>query len=274
MAGLYFRWLGVGGVQLRYGKKILLVDPFLTRPSLREVIFHRLESNLDLLRDEIPRADAIFITHAHYDHLMDAPAIVKQTGAAVYGSNNVVKLLLAAGLPAAKCVLIQNGDCFDLDPFQVEVIEGKHISFPFFTPKPLPQTVNAPQRVWDYQMDACFSFSILLAETSILIWHSMEAKGAVPAQVLLVDVEMPFSTVELLLQIVNPRIVIPIHWDDFFRPLSMPLKTFFRPPEKGFFHLGRLEVTAYVRRFQQLLPAGRVYLPERLKEINLSSLLG
>ncbi len=268
-----FRWLGVGGVQLRYGDRILLIDPFLSRPSFKQVLFKCLRPNVELLRQEIPTADAILVTHAHYDHLMDVPAIIHLTGALAYGSENVVKLLCAANVPKENCVVIKAGDCFEVYPFRVQVIEGRHITFPFFKPKQLPQIIAPPRRVWDYQMDACYSFSITLGEATILIWHSLDIGGAIPAQVLIIDAELSLNAFKHLIQRVKPNWVIPIHWDDFFRPLSAPLKPFFRPPERTYFWIGRIDPPSYVGQLQKRFPGGRVFLPQLLKEVDLNDLI-
>lgn len=267
---LFFRWLGVGGIQLRWRERVLLIDPFLTRPSLKEVLWQPLRPNTELLQRELPQAEAILITHAHYDHLMDTPEIMRQSGACAFGSENAVRLLRATGVSKEKCISIQNGEILEISPFQIHVIEGKHIFVPFFTPTQLPQEFAPPQRPWDYKMDRCFSFLIANTDPSILVWHSVRVDGAIPAQVLVFDAELSFATLEQLLRLVKPRLLIPIHWDDFFLPLSAPLKPFFRPLERGYFRLGRLNVIDYVQRLQYLLPTGKVYLPERLKEVTLS----
>lgn len=269
---LFFRWLGVGGIQLRWKGQTLLIDPFLTRPSLWDVLLKPLKTDISLVRREIAEASAILITHAHYDHLLDTPEIVRQTNASAYGSENVIKLLRAAGVPQENCYLIQNGDRLNVSAFQIEVIEGRHLPIPFFPPTQLPATISPPRRVWDYQMDRCFSFFLSNTSPTILIWHSVEAEGAVPAQILVVDSEIPYSAFEQLVQKVKPSWVIPIHWDDFFLPLSAPLKPFFRPPEKMTLRVGRIEPTKFVQALQSYLSGGKVYLPERLREINLRKL--
>ncbi|RCK73739.1 MAG: secreted protein [Anaerolineae bacterium] len=269
---LFFRWLGVGGIQLRWREQVLLIDPFLSRPSLMQVLLQPIKADAELLRSEIAEAFAILITHAHYDHLLDTPEIIRQTNASAYGSENVVKLLQASGIPQESCHLIHSGDRLEIGVFQIEVIEGKHLPVPFFAPTQLPSVISPPRRVWDYQMDRCFSFFISNTEPSILVWHSVEANDAVPAQILIVDSEIPFSAFGQLVQRVKPSWIIPIHWDDFFLPLSAPLKPFFRPPEKLTLRLGRLRLTEFVEELQSYLTTGRLYLPERSKEINLKKL--
>ena len=43
----------------------------------------------DLLDRWVPAADAVLLGHTHFDHVLDAPAIVQQHGCAVYGSASV-----------------------------------------------------------------------------------------------------------------------------------------------------------------------------------------
>ncbi len=74
------RWLGVAGLEFTLGDHTLLIDPFLSRPPLRNVFMGRVYSDIQLIKEKIKKADHILITHAHYDHLLDVPAIATQTG--------------------------------------------------------------------------------------------------------------------------------------------------------------------------------------------------
>ena len=79
-------YLGTNGYQFEAAGHVLLVDPYFSRVPLCEVAFNqhiesdprRVEAGLAHLR---PRADAILATHAHFDHLLDVPAIMRRTGA-------------------------------------------------------------------------------------------------------------------------------------------------------------------------------------------------
>ncbi|MFX5839858.1 MBL fold metallo-hydrolase, partial [Acinetobacter baumannii] len=48
----------------------------------------------------IPEADDVLIGHAHYDHILDAPDLCRQTGARLIGSSTAVQVGIAAGLLA------------------------------------------------------------------------------------------------------------------------------------------------------------------------------
>jgi len=76
---IILKWLGVAAIELNFNNNVLLVDPFLTRPPLRNVFWGRPMANSGLLAEKIPRADHILVTHAHYDHYGSAAALRELT---------------------------------------------------------------------------------------------------------------------------------------------------------------------------------------------------
>ena len=91
-----FRWLGVAGLELSVGNHVMVIDPYFTRFPLRKAFWGRVEPDRKLIAEKIQHCDFVLITHAHFDHLMDAPDVVRNTGAIVMGSPNYVQ--------AAECV--------------------------------------------------------------------------------------------------------------------------------------------------------------------------
>src|SRR5258708_15530335 len=67
--------------------KRLLFDPFITQNPLAEAV--------DIKRI---KADYIFVSHAHYDHIIDAAAIADQTGATVISNFEVITWLSKNGV--------------------------------------------------------------------------------------------------------------------------------------------------------------------------------
>jgi L-ascorbate metabolism protein UlaG (beta-lactamase superfamily) len=59
---------------------------------------------------------------------------------------------------------------------------------------------------------------------------------------------------------VRPRWVVPVHWDNFFRPLSRPLRPLFMP------NLRRADLSRFRRRLEQLAPEVRVIVPELFRQ--------
>lgn len=103
---LEVEFLGVGGFLIRRGDDAVMTPPLFTRPSLTEVTTGS-PTRSDVLRiaAEFPAArvanlKALFIGHAHYDHLIDAPAaqLNAPLEPPLYG-NVTMKNLLAALSP-------------------------------------------------------------------------------------------------------------------------------------------------------------------------------
>jgi glyoxylase-like metal-dependent hydrolase (beta-lactamase superfamily II) len=79
-------YLGVNGYQFEANGHALLVDPYFTRAGLTSIAFEQqLEPNEARisfgLRHVRSRVDAVLVTHAHFDHLLDVPEIMKRTNA-------------------------------------------------------------------------------------------------------------------------------------------------------------------------------------------------
>ncbi|WP_031429038.1 metal-dependent hydrolase [Flavimarina sp. Hel_I_48] len=66
-------YYGQNSFTLEMGGKKILVDPFITQNELSK-------DKIDIMQLE---ADYIFLTHAHFDHTLDAEAIAKNTGATI-----------------------------------------------------------------------------------------------------------------------------------------------------------------------------------------------
>src|SRR5512143_2910846 len=95
-----YRWLGVAGLEFTCDAYTLLIDPFFTRPGKAAVLAgRRVLADARLVARHVPRADAVLITHPHYDHLLDVPEVLRQTNAPAFGSPNTQSLLALNGIP-------------------------------------------------------------------------------------------------------------------------------------------------------------------------------
>jgi hypothetical protein len=110
-------YLGVGGWLMRMGESVLLTAPFFSNPGFLDAGLGRIEADTVAIEQFLPPVEdamAILVGHAHYDHLMDIPYILRRRAptALLYGSRTAVNLL--------------HGDP-DLDPgrlFSVEEVAG------------------------------------------------------------------------------------------------------------------------------------------------------
>ncbi len=83
-------WYGHAAFQVKTpGGTVLLIDPWLSNPKAPE----------KGLADSIPKVDYILISHGHFDHVGDAVAIAKRTGAKLITNFELGAALVGAGYP-------------------------------------------------------------------------------------------------------------------------------------------------------------------------------
>ena len=91
---LHLLWLGNSAWRITTpGGKIIVIDPWLTQNPSTPPEYKNL--------DKIGKMDVIFVTHAHQDHLGDAPALAKKYDAPLWGPAGLDQQLVELGiLPA------------------------------------------------------------------------------------------------------------------------------------------------------------------------------
>jgi len=265
---IQLRWLGVAGIELTCKGYSLAIDPFFTRPPFRRVIWGRPRPDEALTASHLPRCDAVLVSHSHYDHLMDVPAIAHKTGAAVYGSANTCQIASIQGLSKDQIHEVSTGSTLQAGPFSIEIHPTEHIQTPVdrWINGPLPEDLRAPLRLRDYRMDSCFSFLIRAGDMRILF-----NKQLLPADVLIFAPLRAVQAYTALLQHVRPQIVIPIHWDNFFRPLSKSLKPLPQPPRLLWPGLNNQRPEEFKRQIEQRSPEIKVHIPMLFKTLTLNA---
>jgi L-ascorbate metabolism protein UlaG (beta-lactamase superfamily) len=267
---MLFRWLGVGGIELRAGNQVLLIDPYVTRFPLWRMAVGRVRPNRELIAEKIPRCDFVLVTHPHVDHLLDVPDVVRNTGAVALGSANTCRLLAVLGVPAAQIREIDVGDQLTLGNLRVDVLPAGHVKFWGWRPfsGPLPSGLRPPLRARDYRMDRCFGFLADAGGRRLL--HCPGT--AVPAEVLTVKPLGTRARYESLLRTARPRIVIPVHWDDFCRPLSKPVRPILAPSGQAVPPLRRIDLARFKDVVEQIVPGTLVLIPEMFHAYDLGEL--
>ena len=115
---MVIRWLGTANYEVAYRGKVYLFDTFYDRPGRSRPIGFTV--------DQVKRADAIFIGHAHYDHISDIAAVAKQTGAMVYGAPITIATAIKLGVPEVQTHVVNDGDALTLGAMKVLVALGRH----------------------------------------------------------------------------------------------------------------------------------------------------
>jgi hypothetical protein len=151
-----------------------------------------------------------------------------------------------------------------LGDFRVEVLPGKHGKVPLagLFNRRLSPRLRPPLRAWDYRMDCCFSFLVHAAGFRVLVGLGEYPEEAPPVDVLCVGVVNAPECYRLLLWRARPQIVVPIHWDDFFRPLSKPIRPMLAPPAWAIPPLRRIDLAGFEQMIRAMSPITQVIIPE------------
>lgn len=255
-------YLGTTVLLFDDGKEQILFDAHLTRPSFLRYLFGSAPTDRAVVDDiikkyHIERLRAMFISHSHYDHVLDAPYIANQTGAFVYGSSSALNVARGGDVSEDKLIEFSGGEVFEVGDYRIKVIPSIH-SKPKGVNNDLGQTIDAPlrqpARLRGYKEGGSYDFYVEAGGKRYMIRPSFNyIKGQMDgykADVLFAGVaglqkcdseteaEFYRETVEKL----NPDVVIPIHWDNFFVPLSKPvigMPRFVEKTEIVFFKLAR-----------------------------------
>jgi L-ascorbate metabolism protein UlaG (beta-lactamase superfamily) len=232
------RWLGTAGFELACEGKRLLIDPYLSRPSLRTCLMGPLRPDRDVIRHYVAAADAIVVGHTHFDHALDVPAIVHHTGATVIGSRSAMVLCRSAGILNKQLSEAEPTETETVaarfGPFELELARSEHAPIaagrtPF--PGDIEDARGLPLYAHQYRCGAVLSTTVRVAGRTIVHLGSAAIPAAPAATeptdlVLLCASGWHASTdvPERAVRQLAPRAVLLSHWDNFLRPLRRPLQ--------------------------------------------------
>jgi L-ascorbate metabolism protein UlaG (beta-lactamase superfamily) len=176
-------------------------------------------------------------------------------------------------VPQKQLQQIKAGDTLDLTPFHIQVLPAMHVELPGFSSKKLSPELNPPLSARDYRMDVNFSFHITVDGIQIMTDPGQEYEEALSADLLLIQPHVNIAKRDGLLEKVQPRVVIPVHWDDHLRPLTKPLRPFFQWPIWSFPPIKRIDLVAFRKTIADREPRIKVLLPEIFQAYDLDALV-
>jgi L-ascorbate metabolism protein UlaG (beta-lactamase superfamily) len=235
-------WFGVSTLLFDDGETQILIDGFISRPSLFEIVANRpvdndaAKINYFLNEYRVRRLAALIPVHSHFDHAMDVGAIGNRTSASILGSASTAEIARGAGVPEDQIVVVEDGAEYSFGLFTVRLIESNHApvglrgSVPFpgeiVEPLELPAPVSAMREGTSYSIVVAHPAGTTLVQGSGGLKQS--ALAAVEADVVMLGTGMIEGLGrDYLAQYWQETVtstgaetVIPVHFDDFAKPFG------------------------------------------------------
>lgn len=230
---LFAVFYGTSTILISDGEKTILIDGFFSRQGFWQSIFSQMKPNNDAIKIiKNKTVDFLLVSHSHFDHARDAAEVATIKGAKLYGSANTPQLQsLVEPLPepVSKTFLLPESK------FRVTLIESEHVeknSVVRYLERMFLTVSGGSEFI---ESGRVFSFHIEHEKTRILIVPSANFPTNWAENIPKRQADIVFLSIGLLgeqkpgyiTQLWKSTVVdtcakwvIPIHWDDFRRPLG------------------------------------------------------
>lgn len=234
--GVRLTWMGTAGTFITDGKTGILIDPYVSRFSMGTVAFRLpLKPDRTLIRNWTGKLGgkkivAVIVSHSHFDHAVDAPYFAIEAGAPLVGTESTLNVGRGAGIEEGKLIAARPGQTMSFGNFTVKFIESVHgpallgrIPYPGTIDEPL----IPPAAAGKYRLGGVFALLITHPAGTILHHGSAGFKpgmyDGIVVDVLLLGISGRGNTDQYLENVAlksRAKLVVPIHVDNFFKPLE------------------------------------------------------
>jgi L-ascorbate metabolism protein UlaG (beta-lactamase superfamily) len=236
--GLELEWLGVSGYRISCEGQTLFVDPYLSRVPFRDLVLRRTvlpdPAALERFVHAPGEVAGVLVGHTHFDHAVDAPAIARRFGCRAYGSDSLARLMGLHGL-AAQAVEVEPYRTYELGPFEARFTPSAHSKLLLGLAVPYDGDLTCEHldglSPSAYRCGQVWGISIEVA--GVRLYHQGsanlidEAVRERQVDVFLAGVAGRSFTRDYwkrILPRLDPRVVVPTHYDNFFRPLGQRME--------------------------------------------------
>ena len=259
---LEIQFFSVGCFKLKYGESAIFTDPFFTHIPLKKVLFGKVvpdPAQIDPYLPELGDIDGTLVCHAHYDHILDFPYLSPKLPAhsPVIGSQTLKHTLAPFKLPHPVMVVNEtmaepdkDGEWITLDDGNIRIlpIKAGHPNHGWFVQlwnnKVTEDLTEIPTKGKEWQEGVTLGFLIDFMknegqEIAYRIFFQSSStpfpSGFVPQHIIdqhpvnAALLGMDFINMELkgernVMPYLAPEKVIFCHWEDFFKPKTVPPK--------------------------------------------------
>lgn len=233
-------WLGTAGVLISDGLAGILIDPYVSRFGFLKIAMGLpLQPDKALVKRWMARLEkvcvgVVAVSHSHFDHCLDAPYFAMEAGAFLMGSESTLNAGRGASLAEDRLKAVKPDQSITVGAFTLQFIESRH--GPVFLGRvPYPGTIDKPlvppRAARDYKLGQ--TYAIMISHPAGTILHHGSAGfvsgmyEGITADVVLLGIVGRGDTETYLKNIpikLEAKIVIPIHFDNFFLPLEKGLR--------------------------------------------------
>lgn len=239
-------FLGVTTLLVDDGETQILVDCYFSRHPLWKVATGKLKTNQKKVEDAvskfgIDRLGAIFVSHSHFDHAIDVAYVAQKTGAMLHGSPSTLNIGRGGGLSEEQIIPFDAEKEVTIGAFTIIAIPSKHSPLRVLgnnIGKTIDQPLCQPERATKYVEGETYDFLIKHRENSIYIITSANfiegMRDKYRADVVFLSIgyiarhgfEFIDPYWENSVEMLKPSLIIPIHWENFFTPLTNNMQLF------------------------------------------------
>jgi L-ascorbate metabolism protein UlaG (beta-lactamase superfamily) len=229
---LEITYLGTAGFVLRDEHRTVVLDPYVSRASLCELLHQRLSPKGALVHALLPTADEVLVGHAHFDHILDAPILCQQTGARLIGARASMMVGRAVGLPESQMIETAGHEEIAAGPWKITGLPSMH-GKAFWGRIPLPGDMTAPPS-WPprfYELKHGLVLNWLIDTGAMRVLHidsadflreSLQGVQVDVACLCAIGRQYRPNYVREVLALTRPRWVIPCHWDTMITHIGEP----------------------------------------------------
>jgi L-ascorbate metabolism protein UlaG (beta-lactamase superfamily) len=239
--GLTVTFLGVSSLLVDDGSSAFLTDGFFSRPGLLDVGLRKIAPDPDridacLARASITELEAVLPVHTHFDHALDSAVVADRTGAVLVGGASAAQIGAGHGLAGDRLRVAEPGRPMTFGTYEITMIESEHCPpdrYPGVIDEPLfPPAKAAAYRcgeAWSIVVHHTSGHSLLVQGSAGFVDGALSGQQAEVAylgvgQLGLLDDDYITAYWSETVRTVGARRAVLIHWDDFFRPLTQPLR--------------------------------------------------
>lgn len=249
--GLTIRWFGASTLTINDDSgSAIMIDGFFSRPGIGELGLAALglpliDSDPEEVKAAIEgplkdmRIKAIFVAHAHHDHVLDTASIAVLKGAEVHGSVSARNVMQGQIAPDRLHDLVAGKSIIVDDKFMVLPLASPHQPTWFGPEGEIERPLRMPAKLRAFKSGPSFAFLIKHRQGSLLVVPSAIVDGQAPDlgvesvdAVLLGIGLLGKESVETMARYWTDVVcksqatrVHPIHWDNFMRPLDEDLRS-------------------------------------------------